>query len=317
MSAMLADLPRLLRSRRVRWVLIAGSVLGLIIGIDTLLLHLRLDPLADVRAYYDAGARLNAGLPLYEQTATTNDPGFYRYPPLLAIAFRPLALLPYETAALIWEAFLIVLFIGTLVRLGLRNEWTWIVSGWLAAPIAWSLAVGQAQVAVTFLVAIGTPWGIALAGHLKILPIIVVVYWVGRRDWRSVGRFAAWLIGLTVLTFVLEPAGTIAFIGFTDLGQVGEVRNMSLYEISPFLWAAFVLALLALAFRFARTPAGWPLAVAASVLATPRLLMYQLSTLQAGVRPPDDQSVEAPIADRRVAGAEDRAADAGTESPAR
>ena len=184
---MAVDVPRLFASRRVRWVFIAASVLGLIIGIDTLILHLRLDPLADVRAYYDAGARLNAGLPLYVQPATTDDPGFYRYPPLLAIAFRPLALLPYETAALIWEAFLIVLFVGTLVRLGLRNPWTWIVSGWLAAPIAWSLAIGQAQVAVTFLVALGSPWAIALAGNLKILPIIVAIYWVGRRDWRSVG----------------------------------------------------------------------------------------------------------------------------------
>ena len=72
---MMADVPRILRSRRVRWVFIAASVLGLIIGLDTLVLHLRLDPLADVRAYYDAGARLNAGLPLYVQTATTDDPG--------------------------------------------------------------------------------------------------------------------------------------------------------------------------------------------------------------------------------------------------
>ena len=202
---MMADVPRILRSRRVRWVFIAASVLGFIIGLDTLLLHLRLDPLADVRAYYDAGARLNAGLPLYVQPATTDDPGFYRYPPLLAIVFRPLALLPFETAALIWEAILIVLFIGTLVRLGLRNEWTWIVTGWLAAPIAWSLAVGQAQVAVTFFVALGTPWGVALAGHLKILPVIVAIFWIGRRDWGAVGRFVAWLVGLSVLTFVLEP----------------------------------------------------------------------------------------------------------------
>ena len=285
---MMADVPPVLRSRRVRLVLIAASVLGLIIGLDTLVLHLRLDPLADVRAYYDAGARLNAGLPLYVQTATTDDPGFYRYPPLLAIAFRPLALLPYETAALIWEAFLIVLFVGTLVRLGLRNEWTWIVSGWLAAPIAWSLAVGQAQVAVTFLVALGAPWAVALAGHLKILPVIVVIYWLGRRDWRAVGRFVAWFVGLSVLTFVLEPAGTIAFIGFSDLAQVGDVQNRSLYAISPVLWGAFVIALLGLALRYAPSRAGWALAVSASVLVSPRLLLYQLSTLQAAVRPPDD-----------------------------
>ncbi len=241
---MMADVPRILRSRQVRWVFIAAAVLGYIIGLDTLVLHLRLDPLADVRAYYDAGARLNAGLPLYVQSATTDDPGFYRYPPLLAVAFRPLALLPFETAALIWEALLIILFVGTLIRLGLRNEWTWIVTGWLAAPIAWALAVGQAQVAVTFLVALGTPWGVALAGHLKILPVIVAIFWIGRRDWHAVGRFVAWLVGLSVLTFVLEPTGTIAFLGFSDLSQVGEVQNRSLYAISPWLWAASVVVLL-------------------------------------------------------------------------
>ena len=285
---MTADVPSLFASRRVRWVLIGAGVLGVLIGIDTLLLHLRLDPLADVRAYYDAGARLNAGLPLYVQTATTDDPGFYRYPPLLAIAFRPLALLPYETAAIIWETFLIVLFAGTLVRLGLRNQWTWIVTGWLAAPIAWSLAIGQAQVAVTFLVALGSPWAIALAGNLKVLPVVVAIYWIGRRDWRAVGRFVAWMVGLVAFSFVVEPAATVAFIGFSELGQVGNIENRSLYAISPILWAAFVVGLLAVALRFAPTKAGWALAVAASVLISPRLFMYQLSTLQAAVRPPDD-----------------------------
>jgi hypothetical protein len=289
---MTADVPPVFRSRGVRWVLVAASVLGLVIGLDTLILHLRLDPLADVRAYYDAGARLNAGLPLYVQPATTDDPGFYRYPPLLAIAFRPLALLPYETAALIWEAFLLVLFGGTLVRLGLRNRWTWIVTGWLAAPIAWSLAVGQAQVAVTFLVALGSPWAVALAGNLKILPVVVAIYWVGRRDWRAVGRFVAWMAGLVVLQFVLEPAATVAFLGFSDLTQVGNVQNRSLYAISPLLWAVFVVGLLGLALRFAPTRAGWALAVSASVLISPRLLLYQLSTLQAALRSPDGSAAE-------------------------
>lgn len=292
MTAMMADVPRIFRSKSVHRVLIAASVIGLLIGLDTLVLHLRLDPLADVRAYYDAGARLNAGLPLYVQTATTDDPGFYRYPPLLAIAFRPLALLPYETAALIWEGFLIVLFIGTLVRLGLRNEWTWIVTGWLAAPIAWSLAVGQAQVAVTFLVALGAPWAVALAANVKLLPVFVALFWVGRRDWRAVGRFAAWMVGLAVLQLVLEPTATIAFLGFSDLAQVGTVENMSLYGFSPIVWAASVVLLIGLALRYAPTRAGWALAVSASVLVSPRLLMYQLSTLQAGVRSPDQPATE-------------------------
>ena len=112
-----------------------------------------MDPLADVRAYYDAGARLNAGLPLYEQPATTNDADFYRYPPLLAILFRPLALLPYEVAALAWEALLIVATVATLLRLRPRGP-ALLATGMLAMPLLWTLAIGQAQALVTWLLAV-------------------------------------------------------------------------------------------------------------------------------------------------------------------
>jgi hypothetical protein len=283
------------QSRGVQMVLVAAAVLGALIGLQTLVLHLTLDPFADVHAYYDAGARLNAGLPLYDQPAGTDDAGFYRYPPLLAVAFRPLALLPFETAALIWEALLLVLFAATVHRSGIRNRWTWLVMGWLAAPIAWSLAIGQAQVAVTFLVILGTPWGIALAANLKLLPILVVVYWIGRHDWRAIRGLLAWLVGLTVLSLVVEPAGTIAFVGFPDLAQVGNVENRSLFALSPALWAAFVALLAGMAFRYAPTRAGWALAVILSVLANPRLLMYQLSTLQATVRSPDPVALDGAV----------------------
>src|SRR4029079_15195082 len=78
------------RGLRVLAVVLAGF--GLLLGIEVLILHLTTDPLADVHAYYDAGARLNAGLPLYEQTADPNSNYYYFSPPLLAIVFRPLAL---------------------------------------------------------------------------------------------------------------------------------------------------------------------------------------------------------------------------------
>jgi hypothetical protein len=275
-------------ARSTQWILGVGAVLGVLIGLDTLLLHLRLDPLSDVRAYYDAGARLNAGLPLYEQPAGTDDSGFYRYPPLLAIVFRPLALLPFETAALIWEAVLLGLFVLTIVRMGLRDRWTWLILGWLAAPIAWSLAIGQAQVAVTFLMALGAPWALAFAAHLKLLPALAAIYWVGRRDWQALGRFVAWGVALAVVSFVLEPNGTLAFIGFADLEQVGAVQNLSLYAISPVLWVVSLLALAVIALRLAPTRYGWIAAVALSVFASPRLLMYQVSTLMAAKPLPDD-----------------------------
>jgi hypothetical protein len=276
---------RMRSERRYLFVVFTAAVVGILIGINTFLLHLGSDPLGDVHAYYDAGSRLNAGVPLYDQAATTNDAEFYRYPPLLAIVFRPLALLPFATAALIWEAIVVVSLIALIVRLrpGFRG---WLLFGMLAMAILWSLAIGQAQVPMTLLVAIGAPWSIALAAHLKILPALVAIWWIGRRDWRSLGRFAAWMVALAVVQLVLEPAATLAFPGVFNLGQVGEVRNWSPYVVSPWLWLALVVAGAFAAWRLAPTRWGWAAAVALSVFATPRLLLYQLMTLVAGLRAP-------------------------------
>jgi hypothetical protein len=273
------------RARRVDLVLFAAAVLGLLIGLNTLLLHLGSDPLADVHAYYDAGARLNAGLPLYEQTATTNQAEFYRYPPLLAILFRPLALLPFQVAAAIWEAVVVASFVALLwwLRPGFRGR---LMVGIVAMPILWSVAIGQAQVPLTLLMALGTPWSLALAANLKVLPAFAAIWWVGRRDWRSLATFGAWLLGLALVQLVVAPADTIAFPAVFSLAQVGEVRNFSPYTISPWLWGALVGVGAIIALRLAPTRWGWAAAVALSVLATPRLLLYQLMTLLAALREP-------------------------------
>lgn len=282
----LAGFAAAFRTPNVQRVLVGAAILGVLLGIQTLILHVTSDPLADVHAYYNAGARLNAGQPLYVNPVSTDEAAFYRYPPLLAIAFRPLALLPFETAAAIWEVLLLSLFALTIVRLGVAKRSTWLVLGMLAVPTAWSLAIGQAQVAVTFLMALGAPWALALATNLKVLPALAAMWWVGRRDMRSLGRFAAWMAGLGLLQLVLEPNGTLTFPTFIGLDQVGEVNNVSLYAFAPALWAAAIVVGTVVAWKLAPTRWGWPAAVALSVMATPRLLVYQLSTLVAALREP-------------------------------
>ena len=59
-----------------------------------LIVQIEVGALRDVRAYYDAATRLNEGLPLYPAGADPDAADFYRYPPLLAILFRPLASSP-------------------------------------------------------------------------------------------------------------------------------------------------------------------------------------------------------------------------------
>jgi hypothetical protein len=272
------------RERPLRLAWFAAAVVGGLAGIAILFMHLANDPLADVRAYYDAGTRLNAGLPLYPAGADTNSAEFYRYPPLLAIAFRPLALLPYPAAAAIWEAFVIASLVGTLWGIGLRRRETWLAVGVLGLPIAWSVAIGQAQVPLTFLAALGSPWAIALAANLKLLPALLAAWWLGRRDWRSLGLFAAWIAGLALLQLVLAPQATVDFLGTLTLGQVGQVNNLSPYALSPVLWAVLLGAGVLVALRLAPTRWGWAAAVTLSVLATPRLLSYMLMTLLAVLR---------------------------------
>jgi hypothetical protein len=277
----------------VRRVLVLGAVVGLLLGIETVVLHLTTDPLADVHAYYDAGARLNAGQPLYDQPATTDESDFYRYPPLLAIFFRPLATLSFEAAAAIWMVVLGVAFALTILRLGPRRRATWIALGILALPTGWSLAVGQAQVVVTLLTVLGAPWAIALGANIKVFPLLIAIWWIGRREVRTLAWFAAWMAALIALQFVLAPQATIDFVRTFGLGQVGNVENRSLYALSPVLWAAAVVAGIIVAWRLAPSRWGWAAAVVLSVFATPRLLIYQLSTLVAAIRAPDDDASEA------------------------
>jgi hypothetical protein len=268
--------------RQLRLVLTLAAVVGALIGAYDLVLHATTDPLADVHAYYDAGARLNAGQPLYDLTIDSNSAAFYRYPPLLAIAFRPLAMLPFPVAAVVWEGLLLVAFAFSVWRLGLRLP-TVLALGILAMPIVWSLTIGQAQVLVTALLVVASPWAVALAGHLKLMPFLVAVFWLGRRDWKSLGRFAAWAAGLAILQLVLEPRGTIAYLTFPSLTQQGLVNDLSIFALAPVVWVGLVIVGLGVALCVAPTRWGWAAAVALSVFAAPRLLAYQLSTLLAAL----------------------------------
>jgi hypothetical protein len=277
----------LARHRRTIGALLVGiAVICALLGLETLVFHLTTDPLADVHAYFDAAVRLNTGSPLYSGTANPDAPEFYRYPPLLAIAFRPLALLPYPVAAGIWELFVLIALAATIWRIGVRRPATWFALAILARPIAWTVAIGQAQAVVTVLLALGSPLTVALAANLKIFPALAALWWVGRRDWQSLRRFVGWSIVLGVVQVVLAPTSTLDFLRTISLSQVGDVVNISPYALSPVLWAAFVLLGIGVALRFARTSWGWTLAVALGVLVSPRLLTYMLSSILAVLRTP-------------------------------
>jgi hypothetical protein len=275
------------RRRALRLGVFALAVVGALAGAGEVWLHLTGDPLADAHAYFDAANRLNHGLPLYPPGIDPSSNLVYLYPPLLAVALRPLALLPYWQFALVWEAVVLVSFGLLIVQLG-ANRRVWIAIGILGIPIGWALSIAQAHVPMTLLLAIGQPWSVALAANVKIFPALVALWWLGRRDYQAFVAFLLWMFLWGLAQLVLEPGGTFEFLGGgVGLGQLGAVRNISPFAFgSPIVWVALVILGALLTLRLAKTRWGWAAAIALGTLSPPRLLVYMLTGLLAALREP-------------------------------
>ncbi len=268
--------------------LVIGAIAGAILGVLHAIVHLQNDPLNDIPTFYVGAQRLNAGETLYPPGADPDRIPYYFYPPLLAILLRPFALLPYPIFAALWEAGTILVFVLFVRRLGF-NRRTAIALGLLGGQIADVLSIGQSQAHIAWLLSLGSPFAIALAGQIKIFPALVALYWLGRRDWRKLGWFVAWSVALVLLQVVLEPRESLAFVRGLGLQQVGTYDQLSPYAFAPWLWFGLVVAFLVITPLVARTRFGWAAAVAFSSLVYPRLFGYHLLSLGAALKPPDDQ----------------------------
>jgi Glycosyltransferase family 87 len=277
--------PRL--EHALRLVVFAVAIVGGICGLIELWIHITNDPIADAQAYYAAATRLNHGQALYPANADPTHNLIYLYPPLLAIALRPFALLPYYAFAITWEIFVVGCFLLTIRQLG-GGFRTYVAIGILGIPIGWALGIGQAHVPLTLLLAIGQPWSIALAADIKLFPALVALWWIGKRDYESFIAFLGWSLIFGLVQLILEPTGTLAFLrGAIGLGQLGDVQNISPYVwASPIAWAAILLVGILVTVALARTKWGWAAAVVLATLSPPRLLLYMLTGLLAAIRRP-------------------------------
>jgi hypothetical protein len=267
-------------------LLFAGAVIGALAGLGVAWMHIVGDPLADARAYYDAATRLNAGQPLYPAGIDPSSNRIYLYPPLLAFVLRPLALLPYEAFALIWELVVIGAFVALVRHLGVRRRSTWIAIGLLGVPLGWCLTVAQAHIPMTYLIALGQPWSIALAANIKLFPALIALWWLGRRDWESFMAFLVWSALLVLAQLLVAFDASLSYFQSVGFDQLGEVRNISPFVLSPYAWIALLMVGGLVVLLLARSRFGWAAAVTFGTLAPPRLLVYMLAGLLAAIRTP-------------------------------
>ena len=273
-------------NRIANLLLFAAAVVGALAGFAVAWMHVVGDPLADAHAYYEAATRLNNGQPLYPAGIDPNGNQIYLYPPLLAIALRPLALLPFEAFAALWELVVVGCFVALVRYLGVRQRRTWIAIGILGVPIGWALTIAQAHVPMTLLLALGQPWSIAIAANLKLTPVLIAIWWLGRRDFQSFFAFVIYTGLLVLAQLLIAGSDTLNFFRAVSWEQIGQVRNISPYAQSPELWIALVLLAALVTLGLARTRWGWAAAVTFATLAPPRLLIYMLTGLLAAVRQP-------------------------------
>jgi hypothetical protein len=232
----------------------------------------------DVQAYYHAAERLAHGQTLYAPGAA-NASDLYRYAPWFAAAWIPFTAFPIEPVAAAWVGLMAVaaaISTAPLLRLG--------PTGWAAFAFFLPLqlqgaAFGNVQPMLVLMLLWGVnrgsgPLWVALGASLKLTPIVLVLVYAGRGEWRRV-----WItIGLTAV--LVAPMLLFDLAGYnTESGP----NQDSLAGVSPFVFLPVAAACLVATWLLARTRYAWAAGGLAMIMSLPRLLSYEVGFALVGL----------------------------------
>ena len=242
--------------------------------------------LNDEYAYWQAGARLWAGQPLYDPGAAPNTPYAYWYPPPLAQVMAPLtSVVSAEAFAVAWTA----LLLGCLWWLGGRNV---LVALALIAflPVAVELRVRNVHlvIAVLAVLALRRSWAFWIpATALKITPVLGIGYLAAAGRWREAVKVAAAGVAVLAVSVVLGPDAWRSFLEVVGARAGTDGGTILPIEIPFAIRFAAGAALAIVAGRMAAraaalgtsTRSGEALLMVALVIANPTLWVTAFSML--------------------------------------
>jgi hypothetical protein len=231
----------------------------------------------DAAAYWQAAERLRAGQELYPAYSNVEASEVYRYTPWFAWLAVPFTFLPVQVAGFIWSVILVAA--STLAVWPLVRERRWLVVAFFWPILIGISANGNVHALMLAPLVLGIerrsgPLWIALAASLKAVPVLLVLVYVGRREW---GRAAATL-ALTAL--LVSPILLYDLSGYTT--NVGEAGLLITYLPVYMLAAGVGIALTVL---LARTRWSWLSAATTMALALPRFFVYDVTLLLVGTVP--------------------------------
>jgi hypothetical protein len=269
--------------------IVAITVLNVVWAIGDWHLH-------DMSVYWTAGEQWRQTGNPYTAIPSANADSVYRYAPWFAAIWVPLTLLPRLVVNIGWSGILIVTAftaVWPLLRTAGRGAVPLVLLMW--GILFGMAAIGNAHGLMVAWLVFGAerrsgPLWIALAASLKVVPILYVLIYIGRRQWDR----AAATVALTVL--LVAP---MLLFERPPLASEFGVSN-SLYSIAPWLWLAALPIALATAviFAFRWNLVAWPAIGAISNLVLPRLFIYDVTLILPGLA----ETVERVRASRRSAG---------------
>jgi alpha-1,2-mannosyltransferase len=215
----------------------------------------------DFRILYDASAALARGLDPYAATENA-----YRYPPTFALLFRPLLWLPIAGASLLWFVIKLALLIWTLKAcwelleggdLPARRRHLFLLGLVYVAARFWiaDLRYGNTNVLILYLGIGAVYWdgkdrreaaGLleALAISCKVVPALLLGYFLARRRWRTLGWTALCLLLLNGSSWLLlGDAGAEAWRTYFGFGVVEQLASRLAQPDNQSLWGALGRAL--------------------------------------------------------------------------
>jgi hypothetical protein len=259
------------RARRIARIIALAVVIA--IGINHVWWALADWHLRDMNAYWDAAMRLRTGRELYAPMGIEASE-VYRYSPWFAWVWVPVTMLPRVVANIGWSAVLLgasAVAVWPLVR----RRSVFGVAFFLPMLIGIS-AVGNVHPLLIATLVLGIqrrtgPLWIAVAASLKVIPILLVVTYLGRREWKRSALAIATTVALTAPVVLYDLSNYV-----TDAGAAALLWRY------PVIYVAAVAVALAAAFRLASTRFGWLTSSIAVTLALPRFFVYDVLYLLVG-----------------------------------
>lgn len=243
---------------------------------------------ADGGAYYDGASRLLRGQPLYPPVIPEAHEVF-RYAPWFAVAWIPLTLLPRGVALHAWSLVMLACAGAAVWPLLRRPSWARVA---LAALVGQTLAetamFGNAHPLVIALLVwtAGRRWfpgSVGVAISLKLVPVAFALVWAARRQWTQAA------IAVSVAALLFAPMLLFDLSSYpTDPGT----GLLSIYAVSPPVWAAGGLACLSLTVWLAvrGSPYAWVAAAVLMYLGPPRVVTSYLGFLLVAVQIIDSEA---------------------------